>query len=70
MYEVACFYICILPAGALATRGNYTDDVWPFYIQDLNCTGDEDNIWDCPHNGVSDLCTSARQDASVRCQGA
>ena len=43
----------------------------PLYIIDVNCTGDEDSIWDCPLNGLSsDHCNSGHyNDASLSCGG-
>ena len=56
--------------GAVAGQGLYTDTIWPFHIIDLNCTGVERTIWECPHNGLfDDYSCSSRNDASVRCQG-
>ena len=37
----------------------------PKYIYDLNCTGVESNIWDCPYNNSYHYCN----DAAVICQG-
>ena len=40
------------------------------HIIDLNCTGSELRVLDCPHNGLSGVHTcDHRQDASIRCQG-
>ena len=57
-------------SGAIATRGSYTEYTWPFHIIDINCTGNERTIWDCPYNKLFHVhtCTQA-QDASLRCQG-
>ena len=56
--------------GAIPASGYYTDYNWPFGIIDLNCTGNESSIWNCPYNGTSDFysCPS-NHDASVICQG-
>ena len=37
------------------------------YIYDLNCTGVESNIWDCPYDGSYHYC-NRYQDAAVICQ--
>ena len=56
--------------GAIPASGYYTDYVWHFSIIDLNCTGNESNIWNCPYNGISDFYTCpSSHDASVICQG-
>jgi hypothetical protein len=40
------------------------------HIIDINCTGSELSVLDCPHNGLSDVhICDHQQDASVRCQG-
>lgn len=46
----------------------YNTPYLPIYIQDLNCTGSESSIWDCPHNSSVQHCTSYYNDASVLCQ--
>ena len=67
-----CYLLCIdnVYTGAIAASGYYTDYNWPFGIIDLNCTGNESSIWNCPYNGTSDFysCPS-NHDASVICQG-
>lgn len=47
------------------------ENVWPIHVIDLNCTGDEVSIWDCPLNGVlSHNCNSySSRDASLACAG-
>ena len=53
--------------GAIATYGFY-DSSWPF-ITDLNCTGDEATLLDCPYNGLPDYNCPRRHDASIICRG-
>ena len=56
--------------GAIGTTGSYTEGSLPMHIIDLNCTGSELSVLDCPHNGLTGIHTcDHRQDASVRCQG-
>ena len=43
----------------------YNEYAFPFHIIDLNCTGDEKNIWSCPSNGLT-KCRYNR-DAAVSC---
>ena len=45
----------------------YYDYYSPTYIYDLNCSGIENNIWDCPYNDNYHYC-SYYQDAAVVCQ--
>ena len=40
------------------------------HMVDLNCTGEEQTVLDCPHNNlVKDYVCKSYEDASVRCQG-
>ena len=56
--------------GAITGQGIFTESSWPFHIVDLNCTGSEETLFDCPHNNLVGLhsCVSTH-DASIRCQG-
>ena len=42
---------------------------WPLHIFDINCTGEESTVWDCPHNALFgfDSCDH-KQDALIQCQ--
>ena len=55
--------------GSIGAHGSYTESAWPIYINDLNCTGSEESVWECPHNGIKGYLCNHRQDASVMCQG-
>jgi len=54
--------------GAAAIQGSYTEGVLPIHINDLNCTGSEERVWECPHNGIAGYSCNHYQDASVICQ--
>ena len=43
----------------------YNEYALPFHIIDLNCTGDEQNIWSCPSNGLTQC--RYKRDAVVSC---
>ena len=67
---VKCYYYhskihCI--SGAIII--NSWSNVFPVYINDLNCTGNESTVWDCPHNGLIDYSCYYRNDAAIACQG-
>ena len=49
--------------------GKNREYVWPVYMNDVNCTGAEESIWDCPHNGITGYSCYHRDDASVICHG-
>lgn len=63
--HVTCMYHY---SGASALINSYTEGTWYVHIRDLNCTGNESSIWDCPMNGLSDYSCNHYDDASVICQ--
>ena len=54
--------------GASALTNSYTESTWPIHINDLNCSGSEESIWNCPHNGLISYSCSHYDDAAVLCQ--
>ena len=56
-------------SGAIAASGYYLDYNWPFHIIDLNCTGEEDSIWNCSYNELMEYNCPSSHDASLQCQG-
>ena len=63
-------YYQLLVVSLLLTLGskaisNYNEYALPFHIIDLNCTGDEQNIWSCPSNGLTQC--RYKRDAAVSC---
>ena len=54
--------------GASALTNSYTESTWPIHINDLNCSGSEESIWNCPHNGLIGYSCSHYDDAAVLCQ--
>ena len=59
-------YTCDL--GSVALANSFTEGTWYIHIKDLNCTGNESSIWDCPMNGLTDYSCYHHDDASVICQ--
>ena len=56
--------------GASARTKVLTETTLPIHIMDLNCSGSEDSIWDCPYNELhdyNDMCNED-DDAAVVCQ--
>ena len=39
----------------------------PFHLDDLQCTGDEESLFQCPHNGVGSHDCGYYDDAGVVC---
>ena len=60
--------ILILTIGAVATRHLLEEYGLPVAIYDLNCTGSENKITECPHNALDVRSCNHRRDASVICQ--
>ena len=67
-YTNCCSIILFLHIGAIALHSLFTESILPTAIYDINCTGSEEQISGCLHNGI-DLRTCAFwRDASVICQ--
>ena len=49
--------------------GQNSESIWPVYMNDVNCTGAEESIWDCPYNGITGYSCHHRDDASIICHG-
>lgn len=45
----------------------YYSQYLPIHIYDLNCTGLESNLWDCPYDNITQSCGYSN-DAAVVCQ--
>ena len=64
------FMINIKIIGAIAIRNRYNQRYkWPYHIIDLNCTGNEQSIWNCSYNGLLNYECPKYYDASIICQG-
>ena len=71
LYDSTPRYVIITcnTSGAIAASGYYSSNSWPFGIIDLNCTGQEDTVWNCPYNGTAENYTCpSNHDASLICQ--
>ena len=60
-------YLCS-SIGAIATRDQLEEYALPIAINDLNCSGSEKRLMDCPHNGLDFSGCYHGNDASVVCQ--
>ena len=55
--------------GAVSIGTLNTESTLPFHFIDLNCTGDEDNIWNCTSNNLSSQYSCLyNHDAAIACQ--
>ena len=63
---MAAIIVCV---GASVLLNKYIENTWPLHVADINCTGNESLLLDCPHNGVGiDHHCTALDDAGVICQ--
>ena len=53
-------------AGSISMGNIKLQHYLPFHFIDLNCTGNESTIWDCPSNKLITKCLSS-YDAAVAC---
>ena len=49
------------------TLGNVVDGTGPILLDNLQCTGRESRLIDCPHHGLGNHDCSHSEDAGVRC---
>uniref|UniRef100_A0A1X7V0V9 SRCR domain-containing protein n=1 Tax=Amphimedon queenslandica TaxID=400682 RepID=A0A1X7V0V9_AMPQE len=66
--SVVCRTLGYSPYGATAIINSFTESVWYVHINDLNCTGTEESLWDCPMNGINDYSCNNQDDSAVICQ--
>ena len=54
--------------GAVGSSIVYYSSATKHNILDLNCTGNENTILDCPYNGLSNYYCSLSKDANIFCE--
>lgn len=54
--------------GAAALTDAFTEGIWYIHIKDLNCTGNELSLWDCPMNDLYSYSCNHYHDSAVMCQ--
>ena len=65
-YNLICTHI----SGSIAIGPIYNGYSLPLHIIDLNCTGTEGNIWNCPNNALlSQYSCSSSYTAAIACHG-
>ena len=69
--DICCSFVVILFQGALGPSAVQVSSSTPSHnIIDLNCTGNESSIFECPFNGlVGHYSCSNTRDANAYCQG-
>ena len=62
--------VCCFPLGAVAfSSAHFGAGTGPIHLDDVDCSGTESNITDCPHSSTITCTNGHSQDAGVRCQG-
>ena len=62
--KLYCVYTHLI--GAIPLPNYYNNYYHPSYIYNLNCTGVENNIWDCPYD--DSYMHYCKYNAAVMCQ--
>ena len=70
-YGIQNKFISSIPdAEAMKLTGLRFNEVnGSIYLDEVNCTGEENQLLECRHNGIGDHDCSHYQDAGVRCTG-
>ncbi len=68
--KIAIDYLRTCLTGAVALQSGFADGTGPIFLDDVQCTGTEDNLFSCPHNGIGIHNCAHSEDAGVRCQPA
>ena len=55
-------------SGAIPITGAFLNHQWLVLIYDINCTGSEQTLQDCPYNGDTDHLCQPGEAASLICQ--
>ena len=50
------------------TNARFGAGVGPIYLDNVDCTGSEDNLTDCPSSAIFSCRSGHNEDAGVRCQ--
>ena len=64
------FITVFMPTGAIAfTNAHFGAGVGPIYLNDVDCSGSENNLTDCSSSSIVYCYRGHSEDAGVRCQG-
>ncbi|XP_019861772.1 PREDICTED: neurotrypsin-like [Amphimedon queenslandica] len=67
--QVVCRHLGYTALGSVSMGGLHYDDNIPLHIVNLNCTGNEESIWDCPSSTQGQGSCTVYTDVSVACHG-
>lgn len=54
--------------GAIANRNTFIENVWPVFLTNVSCTGNEATLLQCSYSTEPISACNQRSDASVLCQ--
>ena len=57
----------LLVVSGAFSYNTYVIGEGPFHLDDLHCTGDEESVFECRHNGVGIHDCTRYDDAGVQC---
>lgn len=68
--HVVCAQLgCGYALNVTGQAGLFPPGKGPIYLDDLNCTGNEENLWSCPATQEEDQDCGHKEDAGVVCSG-
>ncbi len=67
LIRVVCRQLGFPGTGAAVSRAHFGPGTGPIHLDNVLCTGDEDNLADCQHNGWGDHDCRHVEDAGVDC---
>ena len=65
--RVICQELGYPDAVAAPTAAHYGEGTGPIWLDNVQCLGNESNIFECTHNGIGERNCEHDQDASVEC---
>ena len=67
---IASFWKFLYQTGAVSFgRAHFGFGAGPIHLDNVDCTGRESNLTDCPHSSFVSCSSGHSEDAGVRCQG-
>ena len=63
------FYVLSFIGATVLFGSSVVDGTGQIVLDDLQCTGSESRLIDCPHNGLGNHNCDHSEDAGIRCTG-
>ena len=67
--RVICHQLGFLDAVAAPLAARYGQGAGPIWLDNVQCLGNESNLFACMHNGIGSHSCKHEEDASVECSG-